>query len=601
MNDISKLKQSSQLDQRVLSVVKEDLYGKDMVIGFVVVNISCIIFWWHFVSWPEPPLLIATLLLWWLNSIFYLTLYIYHRSQPKVHRQQSDQTQKYLNLVTISRGVDSAVAGILLLLMYTTFPSWELVLVIGASLYLQGTFIKNMAYSKITMLVPFLILAPLTVAFFLKNDPLHTTIAIYLTLSLIGLTIYAPNIAKTIHEPIKQRFQMEELAQQLNFERDRADTANIAKSKFFTAASHDARQPLQVISLLFQSFQKSAQASAEDKKIIEKIALNLTTIRNLFDRVLDISRIDAGKVVPVRQTFELQKIFDKFDAQFGELAATKGLWMRFVPTNVVIEHDLELLERILSNLIHNAIKYTPSGGVWVAWRSMRGRLEIRDSGLGIAKEDQEAIFQEFAQINNPARNNEAGLGLGLSIVKRLAALSDTAIGVNSSLGKGSTFWIQLKTQSQAVAVPVLEHQKSEMSTDAGPNPIQNGDKTLAGVQILYVEDEEQIRELIVQLLNDAGAFVHSYSNVSDAIEFIQTSPNIDVVLTDYRLGVTGSGLDVVNAARMNGNGHGKPTIHAVILTGDTAVKDLISIQQLPNSRLLHKPVDFSDLVIALKN
>ena len=232
---------------------------------------------------------------------------------------------------------------------------------------------------------------------------------------------------------------------------------------------------------------------------------------------------------------------------------------------------------------------------------MRGRLEIRDSGLGIAKEDQEAIFQEFAQINNPARNNEAGLGLGLSIVKRLAALSDTAIGVNSSLGKGSTFWIQLKTQNQAVAAPVLEHQKSEMSTDAGTNPIQNGDKTLAGVQILYVEDEEQIRELIVQLLKDAGAIVHSYSNVSDAIEFVQTSHNIDVVLTDYRLGVTGSGLDVVNAARMKGNGHGKPTIPAVILTGDTAVKDLISIQQLPNSRLLHKPVDFSDLVMALKN
>jgi len=105
----------------------------------------------------------------------------------------------------------------------------------------------------------------------------------------------------------------------------------------------------------------------------------------------------------------------------------------------------------------------------------------------------------------------------------------------------------------------------------------------------------------VQLLKDAGAIVHSYSNVSDAIEFVQTSHNIDVVLTDYRLGVTGSGLDVVNAARMKGNGHAKPTIPAVILTGDTAVKDLISIQQLPNSRLLHKPVDFSDLVMALKN
>ncbi|HMS26432.1 MAG TPA: hybrid sensor histidine kinase/response regulator [Burkholderiaceae bacterium] len=472
---------------------------------------------------------------------------------------------------------------------------------IGASLYLQGTFIKNMAYSKITMLVPFLILAPITVAFFLKSDPLHTTIAIYLTLSLIGLTIYAPNIAKTIHEPIKQRFQMEELAQQLNFERDRADTANIAKSKFFTAASHDARQPLQVISLLFQSFQKSVHASAEDKKIIEKIALNLTTIRNLFDRVLDISRIDAGKVVPVRQTFELQKLFDKFDAQFGELAATKGLWMRFVPTKVVIEHDLELLERILSNLIHNAIKYTPSGGVWIAWRGMRGRLEIRDSGLGIAKEDQEAIFQEFAQINNPARNNEAGLGLGLSIVKRLAALSDTDIGVNSSLGRGSTFWIKLQTENHPASAPEAFHQKSEMNTEPRAKPIQHDDRTLAGLNILYVEDEEQIRELIVELLKDAGASVHAFSNVSDAINFIQKSPSIDVVLTDYRLGVTGSGLDVVNAARMKANEHGKTAIPAVILTGDTAVKDLISIQQLPNSRLLHKPVDFSDLVMALKN
>jgi two-component system, sensor histidine kinase len=321
--------------------------------------------------------------------------------------------------------------------------------------------------------------------------------------------------------------------------------------------------------------------------LIEKIDVNLKTIRNLFDRVLDISRIDSGNVTPSMRPVRLQTLFDKFDAQFGELAASKGLWLRFVPTEAYVEHDIELLDRMVSNLVHNAIKYTPMGGVWVAWRSARGRLEVRDSGLGISPRNQHIIFDEFAQLNNAARNNEAGLGLGLSIVKRLADLTSTRLGVNSKLRQGSTFWLGLQTTYVADNVMVVAN-----SYEGFVKPV------LTGMRILYAEDEPQIRALFTDMLQDAGAVVHACSDVDHAKIILNSDEPIDIILTDYRLGDSGTGLDLVHAARARKsfeNDSKITTLPAILLTGDTAVKDLLSIQQLPNCTLMHKPIDFDDL------
>lgn len=584
------------LDSRVRAVVTENLFHGMLMGPIVVLSVSAI-FWYQFITWPDPILLICALLGWSLNALFYLSLYLHYHARDIQWRQQAEITTKYLKALTISRYLDSLGGGVITLLLFKIKPDWVLLEVVGLIMYCYGAYVKNMSYSPLTKYSAVLLFAPISVAFFTIGGALNIIIVIYCIFSALGLSVYSTNIANIIQLPIKQRFELEALTGQLNIERDRADAANAAKSHFFTAASHDARQPLQVISLLFQSFQKSTQASVQDKKIIEKIDVNLKTIRNLFDRVLDISRIDSGNVTPHMQSISLQVQFDKLDAQFGELAASKGLWLRFVPTDAWVQHDPELLDRIISNLVHNAIKYTPAGGVWVAWRRARGILEVRDSGLGISEENQQTIFEEFAQINNPARNNEAGLGLGLSIVKRLADLTQTPLGLNSRLGTGSTFWLKLQTSAK------IETQPNQQTGNAGAiepsafTPSKSND--LAGMHVLYCEDEPQIRELFTDLLRTAGAVVYPCADVHEAQAILNTALVVDIVLTDYRLGSSGTGLDVVQAARRRPSERKISALPAVILTGDTAVKDLLSIQRLPNSTLLHKPVDYEQLAQVL--
>jgi signal transduction histidine kinase/CheY-like chemotaxis protein len=535
-----------------------------------------------------------------VNSILYFALHVYHRRQPLEQRQQPAESQRYLQLLVWNCWLDSLLLGFVALFLIEAKPDWEIMVVVGTTMYMFSAFIKNMAHPTAARLLPALVYLPMTISFLLKTDSAHLIIAMYFIISTISMAIYGVNASSAILLPIKQRFELEELTVKLNIERERADAANAAKSNFFTAASHDARQPLQVISLLFQSLQKSSQINSQDKSIIDKIDVNLTTIRNLFDRVLDISRIDSGNVIPHMQAVQLQPLFDKFDAQFGELAASKGLWLRFVPTEAWVKQDPELLDRILSNLVHNAIKYTQTGGVWVAWRAARRRIEVRDTGLGISAKHQLTIFDEFAQINNPARNNDAGLGLGLSIVKRLADLTQTPLGLVSKLGHGSTFWLSLNTIKKITsAISKVTIKSSTADTFNTKLNINNSNAQLANLHLLYAEDEPQLRELFSDLLQAAGAIVYICADVNDAKRYIDNHSLIHIVLTDYRLGESGTGVDIVQYAR-NEYRNNNNILPAIILTGDTAVKDLQSIQQLPHCTLLHKPLDFDKLVAEIQ-
>ena len=589
-------------DPRVRAVIKENLY-RGMLVRPIIVTATVIMFWYLLVVWPNNLRLMLALGIWGTNSILYLALHFYHRFQDMDKRQLPEASSMYLKLLVLNCWIDCAALGFVGLLIAIERPDFESMVVIGLIMYMFSAFIKNISYATASRFLPALVFMPVTIAFLMRGDAAHIIIAVYFIISTFSLSVYGATAATAIQLPIKQQYEIAEqnealsqLTTQLSIERDRADAANAAKSHFFTAASHDARQPLQAISLLFDGFKMSTQTHLQDKKIIEKIEVNLNTIRHLFDRVLDISRIDSGHVTPEIKNFSLQKLFNKLDAQFGELAASKGLWLHFVPTDAWVEHDSELLDRIVSNLVHNAIKYTSTGGVWVAWRQTRGRLEIRDSGLGISKEDQATIFNEFAQVNNPARNNEAGLGLGLSIVKRLAELTHTPFGLRSQKDMGSTFWLKLN------ASPLHNHQRnfqvtpSDIHTPANQITVLELDKPLAGLRIFYVEDDQQLRDLFGQSLIHAGANVITCAHL-DEVQSILTNDveaklqSINVILTDYRLGASGTGLDAVQAVR----NHTHKDIPAVLITGDSAVRDLQTIQQLPNSTLLHKPVEFHQL------
>ena len=586
-------------DPRVRAVIKENLY-RGMLVRPIIVTATVIMFWYLLEVWPNNLRLMLALGIWGTNSILYLALHFYHRFQDMDKRQLPEASSMYLKLLVLNCWIDCAALGFVGLLITIERPDFESMVVIGLIMYMFSAFIKNISYATASRFLPALVFMPVTIAFLMRGDVAHIIIAVYFIISTFSLSVYGASAAAAIQLPIKQQYEiakqneaLSQLTKQLSIERDRADAANAAKSHFFTAASHDARQPLQAISLLFDGFKMSSQTNLQDKKIIEKIEVNLNAIRHLFDRVLDISRIDSGHVTPEIKNFSLQKLFNKLDAQFGELAASKGLWLHFVPTAAWVEHDSELLDRIVSNLVHNAIKYTQTGGVWVAWRQARGRLEIRDSGIGISSGEQATIFNEFAQVNNPARNNDAGLGLGLSIVKRLAELTQTPFGLRSQKNMGSTFWLELN--AKPLQNNLLNAQQTALNNFTKV-PAAKMEKPLAGLTIFYVEDNSQLRNLFEQSLLNAGATVTACANLDEVNTLVAQDVHaklqaINVILADYRLGASGTGLDAVQAVR----DHTHKNIPAVLITGDSAVRDLQTIQQLPNSTLLHKPVEFHQL------
>jgi two-component system, sensor histidine kinase len=460
--------------------------------------------------------------------------------------------------------------------------------VIGTLFYYFAAIVKNISVRMMCVIYSVIVLTPMALYFLWQADTPNVIVGMLVIFLQMVVIFFSKTMSQLITSRIKLNQEVTSLAQRLTIERDRADSANAAKSRFFTAASHDARQPLQAIGLLYDGIVSSTHLNSADRKVIEKIGANLHSIRNLFNRVLDISRIETGSIEPHYQAVPLQNLFNALDAQMGEFAASKNLWLRFAPTQAVVWHDPDLLERMASNCVHNALKFTQQGGVWVGYRVTRGVLEIRDSGIGIAPNEQTQIFEEFYQLDNSARNRAdgSGLGLGLSIVKRLAFLSDTKIGIRSALGKGSVFSMHLKPVGKPVtgAAGVTSQSSPELQLTS-----------LLGHSILLVEDDDELRQLFKQRLSTLGAEVFDCEGVDQVMDKLPLA-SFSALITDYRLGSGASGIDVANLARQTmGN-----TLPVIMITGDTSELALKEMAEQPHTWVLHKPVTINQLALILQ-
>ena len=222
--------------------------------------------------------------------------------------------------------------------------------------------------------------------------------------------------------------------------RKEAERANVVKSQFLAAASHDLRQPTQSLMLLTASLSAKLEGRPE-AAIATHIEHATNALRDILDGILDLSRLDAGVVTPAPENFALGEWMRKLQDESTAAARSKDLRLKFVPSSCWVRSDPWLLTSVLRNLIDNAIKYTPSGKVLVGCRSTATsvRIEVYDTGVGIAPEDVERVFEEFQQVGNPERDRAKGLGLGLSIVRRLSLLLDHPLTVRSIPGKGSCF------------------------------------------------------------------------------------------------------------------------------------------------------------------
>ncbi len=332
--------------------------------------------------------------------------------------------------------------------------------------------------------------------------------------------------------------------QRLNAELARAKTAaeaaNLSKTRFLAAASHDILQPLNAARLYASSLAEGiGQIGREERAdLARNVDVSLEAVEEILGALLDISRLDAGAMKPEISDVPVVDLLRMLEIEFHPLARSKGLDLRFVSSRLAIRTDRRLMRRLLQNLVSNAIKYTLEGRVLVGCRRAGGalRIEVWDTGLGIPTDQQQAVFQEFQRLDQGARVAR-GLGLGLSIVQRLGRVLDHPIGLNSRPGKGSVFSVAAPTGK-----PTAEsREETGALTAAGGEP-------LSGLKILAIDNEPRVLEGMRVLLSRWGCVVATAHGLAEAREAIARFGSPDVIIADYHLD-QGDGVQAVRTLR----------------------------------------------------
>jgi Na+/proline symporter/signal transduction histidine kinase len=352
-----------------------------------------------------------------------------------------------------------------------------------------------------------------------------------------------------------------------------ADAANIGKTRFIAAASHDILQPLNAARLFTSSLVEKLHSS-KDAKLAANLDASLEAVEEILTALLDISRLDAGAMKPELAPFLIDELLQALALEFGPAARQKGLALDVVACRLTVMSDRKLLRRILQNLVSNAIKYTRSGGVLMGCRRIGGRLriEVHDTGLGIAESKRDVIFEEFLRLESDG-DGPAGLGLGLAIVERIAKVLDSRIGVRSKLGVGSTFVIE---------VPVSAKPAVALSKRRQTPPRPGLASTLT---VLVIDNETAILDGMELLLTGWGCLVHRAAGGAEARAALGASGGrIDMVLADYHLGRE-DGIAVIRDLRAKA----RRQIPAVLITADRS-KTVADEAVAHDVHLLRKPV-----------
>jgi len=384
-------------------------------------------------------------------------------------------------------------------------------------------------------------------------------------------------------ELIELRIRTSALADDLRKQKELAEQANLAKSHFLAAASHDLRQPVHALGL-FVGALRGVPLPPEGLHYVDRIEQSTNAMDSLFSAILDISRLDAGVVEVNKQAFDLQPLLDRICGDYAEEAKQKSISVVQHRSAATVLTDPVLIERILRNIISNAVRHTDAGRVVVGCRRRNGkiRVEVWDTGPGIPAGDRDRIFQEYFQLRNPERDRTKGLGLGLAIVRRLADLLDCPILLRSQLGRGSCFAIELPI-AMAQALPI----------DA---PVNISGAPGRGL-VMVIDDEMAIREAMNSLLTGWGYEVVTADSGAEMMAYLAKHPiRPDIVICDYRLRGQENGIDVIHSIQSI-FGHALP---AMLITGDTAVDRLIEARA-SGLLLLHKPVPNGKLRAAIVN
>src|SRR2546423_10952797 len=425
-------------------------------------------------------------------------------------------------------------------------------------------------------------LAPLIVRLAMEGDQLHAFIAAVMLVVLAFIVGFGHNLNNVLTQSLAIRYENVDLiggrepqAAGGDLARAAAGAANRGKAQFLAAASHDLRQPLHALGL-FAAALAAKVREPELKSLVDNVNASVDALERLFSAMMDISKLDAGALEPVRCSFPLAPLFARVDAALGEVAATRGLRLRVVATRTWVDSDPLLLERILFNLVSNAVRYTERGGAVLGVRR-RGAflaIDVCDSGIGISATERERIFDEVYQIDAAERHGKQGMGLGLAIIRRLAALLQHEVEVDSAPGRGSRFSILVpRTMPDEAAQSV-----SPALASSGP--------AFGGALIAVIDDELTVVEGMRAWLAQSGAVVVGAGSGKDMLTALGEHGRYpDLIVADYRLGGGALGTDAVALLRHELG----LQIPAMLISGDSST-EAISAMREASLHVLLKPV-----------
>jgi len=549
-----------------------------------------------------PTILLAVLLVWvlsndsnavamrtWCVTIILLKLYFAWEARSLLASEITpERARRLFRSKLLLNAVDGAAWGSLAWAALGTTTVAGSILVVAVLAGIAGSSMSSLA----PILPVFIVfgvaeLIVLGSRLWLLDDPAYKALGAAAVLYCAALLGQARNSSRAARRAIGLRFENLELIERLRVETEHAqaahraaEEANLAKSRFLAAASHDLRQPIHAQGLFLEVLARS-KLSAGQYDALANARATWQASAEMLDTLLDFSRIEAGVIEPQLQDFNLQPMLNKIENELAPQADAKGIVYRSREARMAVHSDPALVALILRNLVSNAIRYTERGGVLVACRERGDKLvlEVWDTGIGIEPTQHQTIFREFHQLGNAERDRRKGLGLGLAIAQGLARALGLELSLASKPGRGSVF---------KLALPIARAGVATSGADIGPSPARVFD-----VRVLVIDDDEAVRTGMQQLLGAWGCECDVADSIEEAQALARAHPP-GLVISDYRLRELRTGAEAIAALRAEFGA----ALPALLITGDTAPQRLREARAT-GVPLLHKPVLPSELYRAM--
>ena len=426
----------------------------------------------------------------WLLLVYLLTAVRWFTRKRFLELGNNFDPDKWINVaiqLTAASGVLWGVAGVV---FFSTEPLVLMTLSIFLCAMVAGAVSSHACHTPAYIAFALPTALPFIARCVWEMTPFYVVLGLVAFVFVMVNVRYGRNLEKMVLQSIRLRFQNAELIEELTQQKRVAEQASVAKTRFLAAASHDLRQPVQAIELLVDALSED-MANHPSRGLLDKIQQAGYGLRNLLNALLDSAKINAAAITAKPRHIALAPLLKRICSEFSTQAQQKGLDIRLAKCSAHVYTDPALLELILRNYVENAIKYTPEGRVLVGCRR-RGqqlRIEVHDTGIGIPASAQETVFQEFYQLGNHERDKAKGLGLGLYIAHSLGKLLSHDIGVNSTVDKGSMFYV---TVPQGDANHLLDEPGRTLASNKTP---------LTGKTVLLIDDDDLVRASVTEMLS----------------------------------------------------------------------------------------------------